>query len=230
MYIVWSSENDLASAIKFVSRRWSGPSNIEWDIEIYRPVRFSWAPSSQYCQQRFWLNLGSEKKRELERKGAQRKKESYFRWSIRSIFDNLRDPAPFNVFFHLVRYESIYDQTIHRNIPRFVDGRLSVILNKESLLHRERNKIFGHRNNRKKILVTSPDAARNQNEKSSGIQTFLADQRRQSAFLISCRSIYLSLRTNTSYRHSEIFDFVIWLHLFLSNIAFFVNENLETFT
>jgi len=136
MYTTRNSENDLAKAIKFVIRRWSEPSNIKWDIEIYRSVRFSRAPSSQHRRQRFWLNPRSEKKRKLGRK-REAEGESYeFCWSIRSILENARDPALFNVFLHLVRLrESIYDQTIHRNIPQFVDGRLSVIHNKKSLLH-----------------------------------------------------------------------------------------------
>lgn len=117
VFVAWSNKNDLASAIKFVSRRWSGPSNIEWDIEIYRSMRFSWASSSRHRRQQFWLNLGSEKKRKLGRKSTmrERKKENYLRWSIRSIPENACDSAPFNVFLHLFRLrESIYDRTIHR--------------------------------------------------------------------------------------------------------------------
>lgn len=216
VYIVWSGENDLENAIKFVSRCWSGPSNIEWNIEIYRSVRFSWAPSSRHRRQRFWLNPGSEKKRKLGWKGARREKESFSRWSIRSMPENARDPAPFNVSPHLVRMrESIYDQTIHRNIPRFVDGRLSVSRNKEPLLHRERNTIFGHRNNRKKFLVIWPGVTRDQNEEARAFKLF-----QQINVVIPARfisvftsiNLCLSLRTKCilyfTLRHSKFRDLI----------------------
>lgn len=133
----------------------------------FRTILLS-STSSRHRQQRFWLNLGSEKKKKIGRK---RKKGRYLYTGRYDRYSRMRGILHHSTFSFSFSYMNRFT-TIHRNIPRFVDGRLSVIHNKEPLLLRERNKIFYDHNSRKKILIIWLHALWNRNERIRGFNFF----------------------------------------------------------